>query len=137
MAGYKAQLTLLGSPIQPDHIRYCQATASGGQTAARTLLEGHPEVTALVAYNDLVAAGALKACRELGRQVPEDVAIVGCDDIYMASLVTPELTTLRVSGRSLGQEATRLLLRQLETASRTQSREVWLQPRLIIRGSAP
>ncbi len=48
-------------------------------------------------YNDLVAVGALHACRELGRNVPGSVAIVGFDDIPVAALVTPALTTCRVS----------------------------------------
>jgi LacI family transcriptional regulator len=45
--------------------------------------------------------------------VPRDLSIVGCDDIEMASVVTPELTTVAVPARELGARAARLLLRQL------------------------
>ncbi|MEA3334884.1 MAG: LacI family DNA-binding transcriptional regulator [Chloroflexota bacterium] len=136
--GYSEQLVALADHVDSALIRYCQATAAGGQQAAAVLLTDHPEITALVTYNDLVAAGALRACRTLNRRVPEDVAIVGCDDIYMASLVTPELTTLRVSGRALGQEAMRLLLSDLAAGNGTdRSREIWMRPTLVVRESAP
>ena len=138
IAGFKSRLAALGTPAPAELIRYCAATAAGGREAATALLGSQLAVTALMTYNDLVAAGALKACRELGRRVPEDVAVVGCDDITLASLVTPELTTLRVSARALGQEAMRLLLRQLDApGGLTHPREVWLQPTLVVRQSAP
>lgn len=135
-AGYRSRLSELGLKLDPGLIRHCRATAAGGREAAEILLAERPELTALIAYNDLVAAGALQACRDIGRRVPEDVAIVGCDDVYMAALVTPALTTLRVSGRGLGQEAMRLLLRQLDLPSGP-TREIWMQPALVIRDSAP
>jgi DNA-binding LacI/PurR family transcriptional regulator len=58
--------------------------------------------------------GALKAALKAGVDVPRDLSIVGCDDVEMASVVTPELTTIAIPARELGARAARLLLRQLE-----------------------
>jgi LacI family transcriptional regulator len=69
--------------------------------------------TALFCANDLMALGALKACSAAGVRVPGDMSIVGCDDIEMATLVTPELTTVAVPARELGARAARLLIRAL------------------------
>ena len=136
--GYKKALAELGSAVEPGLIRYCRPTAAGGQQGALVLLAAHPDLTGLVGYNDLVAAGALKACQQQGRRVPQDLAIVGWDDIYIATLTSPELTTLRVSGRALGQEAMRLLLRQLDSANTgSYVRQIMLQPTLVVRGSTP
>ena len=90
----------------------------------------------LVRRSDLVATGALKACQHLRRQVPGDVAVVGFDDITLAAYVEPPLTTLRVPARVLGQEAMRILLEQLDEPGRERE-EILLEPRLIVRRSAP
>ncbi|HEX9938451.1 MAG TPA: LacI family DNA-binding transcriptional regulator [Longimicrobium sp.] len=89
-------------------------TVSGGLAAMKTLLASPSRPTAVFCANDLIAMGALKAALKAGVDVPRELSIVGCDDIEMASVVTPELTTIAVPARELGARAARLLLRQLE-----------------------
>jgi LacI family transcriptional regulator len=103
---------------------------------ALNLLTARPDMNALFCYNDLVAAGALQACAKLGRRVPEDVAIVGCDDIPLAEMVTPPLTTLRVSQQEMGASAIQLLLNKINGCA-DESHKIVLLPRLVIRASAP
>jgi DNA-binding LacI/PurR family transcriptional regulator len=57
--------------------------------------------------------GALKACAAAGVRVPAELSLVGCDDVELASLVSPELTTVRVPARELGARAARLLVQRL------------------------
>ena len=54
------------------------------------------KITALFAENDYIAIGAIKYLQGKGINVPEDISIIGFDDIEMSSVITPELTTLRV-----------------------------------------
>ncbi len=85
-------------------------TFVGGRLAADALLERHPDIDGIFAYNDLVAIGAIQALQAAGRSVPDDVAVIGCDDIEMGSVVTPSLTTIRIDGERLGNEAVRALV---------------------------
>jgi LacI family transcriptional regulator len=133
--GFAAGLMAAGRPVYPALIRHCTPYLEGGYQTARALLAEHPEVDGLVCFNDLVAIGALQACAELGRRVPADVAIVGCDDILLAGLVTPALTTLRVSKPAIGAHAVHMLLDRLQ--GRDGQAEVVVTPELIVRASAP
>lgn len=67
--------------------------------------------------------------------MPDNIAIVGNDDILLASLVTPALTTLRVSKYDVGARAAGMLFDRINgTADRD---EIFMRPDLVIRASAP
>jgi LacI family transcriptional regulator len=134
--GYHAALAAAGLPHNSDWVRHCSPMVTGGQEAARELLNDHPELSALFCYNDLVAVGALQACADLGHRVPDDLAVVGFDDIPLAALVTPPLTTCRVPRYELGLHSMRLLLDHISDCP-GECKEVVLQPELIVRASAP
>jgi LacI family transcriptional regulator len=135
-AGYHTVLQNATITINPQWIKHCAPTVDGGREAARELLINQPELTALYCYNDLVAVGALQACTELERDVPNDIAVMGCDDTMLAALVTPPLSTCRVSRHELGTQAMQLLLNQIN-GCRDECGEIVLQPVLVIRASAP
>lgn len=134
--GYRAALAAAGLPHNADWTQHCSPMVRGGLETALELLTTHPELTALFCFNDLVAVGVLQACAELGRQVPGDLAIVGFDDIPLAALVTPSLTTCRVSRYELGTQAMQLLLAQIDGGV-DRCEGIVLYPELVIRASAP
>lgn len=134
--GYRAALAAAGVRYDPHRVRHCSPTVEGGLHIARELLTAQLKLTALFCYNDLVAVGALQACAELGLHVPDDVAVVGFDDIFLAALVTPPLTTCHVARFDLGSQAMRLLLDRIQGRSK-EYQEITLQPRLVVRASAP
>lgn len=134
--GYRAAFAAARLPYNPHWVQHCSPIVQGGVLAAHELLTTHPELTALFCYNDLVAVGALQACAELGRRVPEDMAVVGFDDIPLAALVSPPLTTCHVARYELGAQAMQLLLACIQSCS-DERKEIVLQPRLVIRASAP
>jgi len=80
----------------------------GGQAAADLVVASG--ATAVITFNDLVAVGLVGRLRARGLDVPGDLSVVGCDDSYVASLVTPALTTLRVDLRAMGRAAVDLLV---------------------------
>jgi len=104
--------------------------------STRELLGDNSELTALFCFNDLVAIGALQTCVDLGRSVPDDIAIVGFDDIPLAALVTPALTTCRVSRYELGTRAMDLLLERIAGCT-DECQEIVLPTALVVRNSAP
>ncbi len=136
LKGYQAALGAAGIPVNDLWIRHCHPVVEGGQETAYDLLKNHPEITALFCHNDLVAVGALQACSELGLRVPDDIAIIGYDDIGLAALVSPALTTLRISAAEIGTKTMQMLLEQIEVEAAA-PKEVHLKPELIIRESAP
>lgn len=135
-AGHQLALEEAGLKPKREWILSCAPTVEGGRAAAQTLLQAHPELTALYCYNDMIAIGALQACLAMDIQVPGDLAIAGYDDIPMATWVHPDLTTCRVNFSEMGRQATRLLIKRLEGCDEGCERLV-LEPEPIIRGSAP
>jgi LacI family transcriptional regulator len=135
MSGYLAALAAAGHTLKQDRIVPGAPTLEAGYQVAKALLAGHPDLDALYCYNDLIAIGALQACAELGRRVPDDVAVVGYDDILLASLVTPSLTSLRVSKYDVGAAAARMLFNQINRE--TAQDEIIIKPELVLRASAP
>ena len=133
--GFETALEATGRAVDAELIRPCSPDEAGGFETAKTLLSEHPNLEGLVCYNDLVAVGALQACADHGIAIPADLAVVGCDDIRLASLVTPALTTLRVSKYDLGVRACRMLLDRIE--GKPQAEPAIVKPELVVRQSAP
>jgi LacI family transcriptional regulator len=138
LQGYREALLEAGLHGSPTWVAGCAPVAVAGRAAALQLLGQAPELTALLCYNDLVAVGVLQACVEKGCRVPQDLAVVGFDDIPLAALVTPSLTTCRVSRHELGMRAVELRLHQIRgDAAEPSETEIVLQPELVVRASAP
>lgn len=136
LMGYQNALQSADIPINEKWIRHCHSAVEAGQETACDLLKNNPEVTALFCHNDLIAVGAMQACAELGLLVPDNIAIIGYDDIRLATLVTPSLTTLRSPIAEIGTQAMQMLLEQIADIS-VEPKEIHLQPKLIVRESAP
>jgi len=106
---------------------------ASGYEAGLELLRFGPRPTALFAVNDMMAFGAMRAARELGLSVPLDVSVMGADDIQPASLVTPELTTIRQPIYEIARLAMQSLLNSLTTPEPPESCKVSTE--LILRES--
>ena len=84
---------------------------SAGEAAARALLAGPAQATAVVAVADELALGVYDACRHLGIDLPAELSVVGFDDIEAARI--HELTTAFVPYRPMGELTGALLLERL------------------------
>jgi DNA-binding LacI/PurR family transcriptional regulator len=112
--GFFQALRDAGIGLPHEWLRRVPPTVAGGQRAMKALLALGDRPTGVFCANDLIAMGALKAALTAGIPVPGALSIVGCDDVEMASVMTPELTTIAIPARELGARAARLLLRQLD-----------------------
>jgi DNA-binding LacI/PurR family transcriptional regulator len=130
-----AAMQAAGLPADSNYMMNCNRRS--GYIIARQLLQEHPEIDGLICFNDEIAAGALRACFDLGRRVPNEVAVIGYDDIFLAELLNPSLTTLRLSltKREVGALAGQMLLERIEGSSTRD--EVVLEHELVVRESAP
>jgi len=112
----------------------CDQTTEGGAAAARTLI-GEPDFpTAVLCINDLAAVGVICALKEAGLDVPAKVSVVGCEDIYLARLVHPPLTTVKLDRKSVGKMAFDVLKQMLRSRQRKGTESV-LDTRLVVRQS--
>jgi len=133
--GYTAALQAAGLAVDPALICLGAPYLEDGRLAATGLLRERPDIDALYCYNDLIAIGAMHACAELGLRIPDDIAVAGNDDILLAGLVTPALTTLRVSKYDVGATAARMLFERIN--GQGEHSDITIKPELVIRASAP
>ena len=66
--------------------------------------------------------------------MPEDLSLVGFDDVEHATVVSPQLTTVRQPLAEMGRTAVSLLIRLLERQS-FETLHVELATRLVVRQS--
>ena len=81
----------------------CDADIESATQAAMRLLEQEDRPTAILGANDMIAAGIIKAARRLGLRLPEDLAVVGFDDASVCTMIEPELTSIHINCRKMGE----------------------------------
>jgi LacI family transcriptional regulator len=134
--GFRAALELQGMYADPKLEIECEPDEQGGYDATKLLLQRQSKVDGIFCFNDLVALGALGALNELRVSVPGQVAVIGFDDLRLASLTTPQLSTLHVDKLDLGRSMVRILLGRIRGDIQMED-ECIIRPKLIIRESAP
>ncbi|TCO77471.1 LacI family DNA-binding transcriptional regulator [Marinisporobacter balticus] len=134
LKGYKRALEEFHIPYKEENIFEGTYQSGWGYETVKMLLKKHIDFDALFCGNDLIAIEAVKALKEAGIKVPKEVGIVGFDDIYMATLVDPELTTIRQPSYEIGYSAVEMLINILEKKVKTKEKVV-LNTELIIRKS--
>lgn len=124
-----------GLSTDARQIRLCDPAVDSAETACEELLARPDRPTAILAANDMLAAGAMKAARRLGLRVPEDLAVTGVDDSNICGLLEPELTSVHIDCRQMGELAAARLQSLLE--GETDVPQVTVVPtQLRVRGSA-
>jgi DNA-binding LacI/PurR family transcriptional regulator len=107
---------------------------NAGHDAITELMQAKIEFDGIFAGNDLMAIGALKQLKLLNVHVPRDVSVVGFDDIDMASVVSPELTTIHQPMREIGRMAAEKLMAVLQNQGVADKRSV-VGTHLVVRES--
>jgi len=103
------------------------------QTQALMALPDPP--TAIFCASDRMAIGCYEALRDLGKRIPEDVSVVGYDDDWMASFLSPALTTVLLPHEAMGRWAAEYLVSPPATVPTGKIRPTQLECPLIERSS--
>lgn len=115
-------------------------TFEEGKIGMNKILSLNPMPDAVFAGNDPMAMGAMMAIKEKGLKIPDDIAILGFSNWFFGELMEPSLTSIDQPGFEMGQEAARLLIRQIEMKDKEdfdpQPETKILKTRLIIRNSS-
>jgi LacI family transcriptional regulator len=136
LSGFRAACSQLGLGSSDDVVGEGDWTREGGRAATRKLLGTDERPTAVYVANDLMAIGVMDVAREAGLHIPGDLAIVGTDDIEVASLVSPQLTTIHIPTVEIGRTAGRLLMDRIEGHSERPRRTVLIAHSLVSRETA-
>ena len=117
-AGYLAALRAAGVPVDDQLIVPGDFRFRSGQEGCDRLLALADPPTAVFASNDDMAMGAVVAAHRRGLQVPGDLSVAGFDDSPLATLVWPQLTTVRQPVAQMAAAAVdRLVLRTTGAAA--------------------
>ena len=93
-----------------ERVADCEYDFYSGLEAAERLLDRYPNTDGIIACNDLVAISIYKILHKRRISVPKQIQLIGFDDIALASVVSPELTTIHQPIREMGIQATKLIL---------------------------
>ena len=136
--GYKQALTHHQIPIDEDMIFTTnQMTDTMGSMLIEKLYGSKNLPDGICSSNDNLAAGAMKFLMEHRIKIPEQVAVIGFSNALFSQWITPPLSTVDQHSELMGNHAANLLLEEIEqTGANCVSRNVVLNPELIIRGSS-
>jgi LacI family transcriptional regulator len=108
--------TMASSGLDPNDLKIVETPYSitNGEIAFKKLMSYKKPPTLVICGNDVFAVGAVKYAKFAGYNVPNDVSITGFDDIELASVISPELTTIHVPHREMGKLAAQMLVKMIK-----------------------
>jgi LacI family transcriptional regulator len=123
--------------IDPELVQTGNFEFQDGLECARRILSARSRPTAIFASNDDMAAAAACVARQIGLELPAELSIAGFDDAPVASMIWPQLATVRQPVREIARIAADLFIQHRP------HRRGWPQPiprprldlELLIRGS--
>ena len=110
---------------QPDSIK---------QALLDFIASGAAMPTAFIADNDIIAVSAMQALMQKGYRIPEDISMIGFDDSAIATIFTPNLTTIHHHMGEMAKAAAKMIIGLAQSAEKpvTFSRSQ-IGTRLVIR----
>ena len=91
-------------------------------------------VDAFMCGDDETAARLLQTLNKLGYAVPEDLKVSGFNDLHVASLLSPSLTTMRISCEQIADAACMRLIARLRNPALPPAEQIF-PAQLIVRES--
>jgi LacI family transcriptional regulator len=138
-AGYRAALLDAGLEYRPELVTFSDLPWDEPLTTSEPierLLERNAGIDAVFASTDYLAAAVLRALHARSIEVPDRVAVVGFDDERAATLVHPNLTTIRQPFAELGSAAVRLIDEALSAEQPVRRQRIELPVELVVRESS-
>ena len=133
LAGAEAALKLAGRKM-PNGGNVLYAEADDLKSLKKYLKKHKARPDAFVCSNDAIAAVFKNTLEKAGLHVPYDVMLTGFADLSIASLMTPQLTTVRQSREHMAQMAFGRLMARLADPSLPPC-DIFLPAMLVVRES--
>lgn len=132
LAGFLETMQINGLSILPEYLveaPYHNPTPTREATARLLRLSNRP--TCILMPDDYAALGGMDAITAAGLSIPGDVSVTGFDGIPLMQLRKPCLTTVSQDTASIGREAARQLIHQIERREDFEPRRITIPTRLI------
>ncbi|HAO45275.1 MAG TPA: LacI family DNA-binding transcriptional regulator [Ferruginibacter sp.] len=140
LEGYKAALADNGLSLNESYIRYCN---HGGmiyaelEEAVKSLVQLKEKPDAIFSAGDRLTISCMNALKSIGLTVPDDMALVGFSNSPLVELLNPPLSVVKQPAFEMGQVATELLIKLIESKRPiTEFEKVTLQTEIFKRDSS-
>lgn len=137
--GYKQALTDNNIVYDPSLVYLLNNMSfEEGKFYANQLLKDHSDVDGIFINTDLVAIGAISEFNNQGIKVPEQINVIGFSNWFMASVISPSLTTINQPGFEMGKKAFKLLYKEIKDKKKKKIinyKNIVLETDLIVRES--
>lgn len=134
MHGFVKGLAAHGITLDEDMFESAQS-ADEVSEAVNRLIAHTSAPTAIFAYQDSIAIEVYRALAVKGISIPNQMSVVGFDDLYLASVLSPPLTTVGDHIDPLTCQFVDALLRRVRKENLPSTRVIVITPKLIERGS--
>lgn len=136
MCAYREAIEQNGLPLRDEYVCVTTETEEAIQASVfNMLVSGKPELrpTALVVGNDYLAVELMQYIKKLGLRIPEDVAITGVDNTFLASIVSPTLTSIDFSKEGFSRAMVDALVRLIDGEK---PEDLFTEVSMVVRDSA-
>ena len=133
--GYHDALVKNGLKVDESLVRLCDNRMQAEAITPEILsLPAHERPDAFFAINDDTAIGILYTAKRMGFRVPLDISVCGFTNGNRAIACDPMLTTVEQRGVTVGEEAAKILIGQVEgTLPRNEVVMRVVRTRLVVR----
>jgi len=138
--GFKAAIDHHGIVYNPEYIKHCD---HGGmiqeevEIAVKELLSLDERPEAIFIASDRLTISCMHILKKLGVNIPGDIAIAGFTNSDEAEFFSPPLTVVRQPAFQIGQIATELLIKTIESKRPVEEYTTeMLETELVIRSSS-
>ena len=132
---YLDTLQRAGCPVVKEYQVQASFTISDAHQAAHQVLACADPPSAVICDSDVLAVGVYKAAKDLQLTIPQDVSVASFDDSIIARILDPELTTVAIPARTVGEQALLLLLKVLEEEHVIVSTQITVPLERVVRAS--
>jgi LacI family transcriptional regulator len=108
--GFADEMRARSVTIKPQWVQTGNFVFADGLVCAERMLQGPSRPTAIFASNDDMAAAVICVARQRGLDLPKELSVVGFDDAPVATMVWPQLTTIRQPVRAMARTAAELII---------------------------
>lgn len=111
--GYIKAITKYEFQMNKEYVRDGDFTIESGRRCAKELLALPEPPTAVICGNDNMAVGMIEQIQGSGYRVPEDISVMGVDNSIVSKAVVPNLTTMEMPLKKMGELAIEELLAKI------------------------
>jgi LacI family transcriptional regulator, galactose operon repressor len=108
--GFADEMAAQSVAIDPALVLTGNFLFEDGVACAEAMLDAADPPTAIFASNDDTAAAAVAVAQKRGLRLPDQLSVAGFDDAPVASMIWPQLTTIRQPVATMARVATSLII---------------------------